>query len=84
VTEGFVVVRRCDDGRLHMVTQWTVPTRAEAEDTLERTLLFLRKNVRHRYRIARVRLVPYVDEDTADIATPRRNRQPVYDWSAVE
>jgi hypothetical protein len=83
VTSQWVVIS-VRERRWRMVSQFGFASRADAEEQLPKVLKFIRLRAdREQYTVARVVLVD-CDEETADIATPRPNAQPVFDWSGVE
>jgi hypothetical protein len=85
VSEWWVIVRRDErTNRLHIVSTWAYRSRAEAVDRLGLVLVGIRKGVRPFYGVARLHVLPDVDASTVDVATPKANRQPHFDWSAVE
>jgi hypothetical protein len=84
VSGWWVIVRRTDEGRLHIVSTWAYPSRAEAVERLGFVLVGIRKGVRPFYGVARLHVLVDVDEESVDVAVPRRNVQPVFDWSGVE
>jgi hypothetical protein len=85
VSEWWCIVRRDEKtNRLHIVSTWAYGSRAEAKERLGFVLVGIRKGVQPHYGVARLHVLADVDEESVDVAVPRRNVQPVFDWSGVE